>query len=157
MIQNPSGPALVTRDFLRACSGIAPVFEELKEKINAREIDILDAAKVDDYIVSMRRHVRPLCFVARRPQERRLAERIILDSAQNGTLDFPAYVHAPIETAIVFRLCKTRITPNQITIAGFVIGCGATAAFVLGGVGLGILAALAFGIVDGLDGKSRNH
>ena len=26
-----------------------------------------------------------------------MAERIILDSAQNGTLDFPAYIHAPIE------------------------------------------------------------
>jgi phosphatidylglycerophosphate synthase len=82
-----------------------------------------------------------------------LAERIILDSAQNGTLDLPAYFHAPIETALISLLCKTRITPNQITIAGFIIGCGATAAFVVGRVGLGILAALIFGIVDGLDGK----
>jgi phosphatidylglycerophosphate synthase len=153
MIQNPSGPALVTRDFLLACSDSAPVVEELKQKTDAREIDVMDAANVDDYIVSMRRHVRPLCFPAPRAQDRRLAQRIILDSAQNGTLDFPAYVHAPIETAIVSRLCRTRITPNQITIAGFIIGCGATAAFVLGRVGLGILAALIFGVVDGLDGK----
>ena len=149
----PSGPALVTRDFLLACSDSAPVVEELKQKINAREIDAMDAAKVDDYIVSMRRHVSPLCFPAPRTQERHLAERIILDAAQKGTLDFPAYVHAPIETAIVSLLCKTRITPNQVTIAGFVIGCAATAAFALGHVGLGLLAALAFGIVDGLDGK----
>jgi phosphatidylglycerophosphate synthase len=153
LIPNPSGPALVTRDFLLACSDSAPVFEELKQKIDAGEIDAVDAAKVDDYIVSMRRHVRPLCFSATSAQDRRLAQRIILDSAQNGTLDFPAYVHAPIETAIVSRLCRTRITPNQITIAGLVIGCGATAAFVLGRVGLGILAALIFGVVDGLDGK----
>ncbi len=101
----------------------------------------------------MRRHARPLCFRAPLEQDRRLAERIILDSAQKGTLDLPAYVHAPIETEIISLLCKTRITPNQITIAGFIIGCGATAAFVLGRVGLGILAALVFGIVDGLDGK----
>jgi phosphatidylglycerophosphate synthase len=153
LIQNPSGPALVTRDFLLACSDSAPVFEELKQKTDAREIDTVDAAKVDDYIVSMRRHVRPLCFPAPRVQERRLAERITLDAAQKGTLDFPAYVHAPIETAIVALLCKTRITPNQVTIAGFIIGCGATAAFVLGRVGVALLAALAFGIVDGLDGK----
>ena len=153
MIQNPSGPALVTRDFLLACSDSAPVVEELEQKTDAREIDVMDAANVDDYIVSMRRHVRPLCFPAPRPQNRRLAQRIILDSAQNGTLDFPAYVHAPLETAIVSRLCRTRITPNQITIAGFIIGSGATAAFVLGRVGLGILAALIFGVVDGLDGK----
>jgi phosphatidylglycerophosphate synthase len=153
MIQNPSGPALVTRDFLLACSDNALVVEELKQKIDAREIDAVDAARVDDYIVSMRRHVRPLCFPTLRAQERRLAERIIMDAAQKGTLDFPAYVHAPIETAIVALLCKTRITPNQVTIAGFIIGCGATAAFVIGRVGLGLLAALAFGVVDGLDGK----
>ena len=153
MIQNTSGPALVTRDFLLACSDSAPVLEELKQKIETGEIDAVDAAKVDDYILSMRRHVRPLCFAAPRTQERHLAERIILDAAQKGTLDFPAYVHAPIETAIVALLCKTRITPNQVTIAGFMIGCGATTAFVFGHVGVGLLAALAFGIVDGLDGK----
>jgi phosphatidylglycerophosphate synthase len=153
LVQNPSGPALVTRDFLVACSESTAVVEELKQKLDAHEIEAIDAAKVDDYIVSMRRHVRPLCFSAPRPQERYLAERIILDAAQKGTLDFPAYVHAPIETGIVSLLCKTRITPNQVTIAGFIVGCAATAAFVLGRIGTGLLAAIAFGIVDGLDGK----
>jgi phosphatidylglycerophosphate synthase len=152
-VQNPCGLALVTRDFLLACSDNAPFVEALKQKIETGEIDTLDAANVDDYIVSMRRHVRPLCFPAPRAQDRRLAECIILDAAQKGTLDFPAYVHAPIETAIVSLLCKTRLTPNQVTIAGFIIGCGATAAFVLGRTGAGLLAALVFGIVDGLDGK----
>ena len=152
LIRNPCGPALVTRDFLFALSP-APFFEELKKKIDNREIDIVDAAEEDDYIVNMRRRVRPLCFSAPPEQSRRVAERVILDSAQNGTLDLPAYVHGPIETAIISLLCKTRITPNQITIGGFIIGCSATAAFALGRVGLGILAALIFGIVDGLDGK----
>jgi phosphatidylglycerophosphate synthase len=153
LIRNPCGPALVTTEFLSACSSTAPFFEELKIQIDNGMISTVDAAAVDDYIASMRRQVRPLCFRAPREQDRRLAQRIILDSAQNGTLDFPAYVHAPIETAIVSRLCRTRITPNQITIAGLVIGCGATALFVLGRVGPGILAALIFGVVDGLDGK----
>jgi phosphatidylglycerophosphate synthase len=152
LIRNPCGPALVTRDFLFALSP-APFFEELKKKIDNREIDIVDAAEEDDYIVNMRRRVRPLCFSALPEQSRCVAERVILDSAQNGTLDLPAYIHAPIETAIISLLCKTRITPNQITIGNFVIGCSATAAFALGHVGLGILAALIFGIVDGLDGK----
>src|SRR5438046_10046913 len=104
-------------------------------------------------MVYMRLRVWPVCFPAPPEQNRRVAERFILDSAQKGTLDLPAYFHAPIETGIISLLCKTRITPNQITIAGFIIGCGATAAFALGRVGLGILAALIFGIVDGLDGK----
>src|SRR5947199_1553814 len=153
LIRNPCGPALVIRDFLSASWPAAPLFEELKDKIDNRKIDIVDAAEEDDYIVSMRRRVRPVCFPAPPEQNLRLAEHIILDSAQNGTLDLPAYFHAPIETRIISLLCKTRITPNQITIAGFIIGCSATAAFAVGRVGFGILAALIFGIVDGLDGK----
>jgi phosphatidylglycerophosphate synthase len=153
LIRNPCGPALVTRDFLSALSPAAPFFEELKSKVDAGRIDIVDAAGQDDYVVSMRRRVRPLCFSAPPEQSRRVAERVILDSGQNGTLDLPAYLHAPIETAIISLLCKTRITPNQITIGGFIIGCSATTAFALGRVGLGIIAALTFGIVDGLDGK----
>jgi phosphatidylglycerophosphate synthase len=153
LIRNPCGPALITRDFLFGLSPAAPVFEELKNKTDNRQIDIIDAAEEDDYIVSMRRRVRPLCFLAPPEQSRRVAERVILDSAQNGTLDLPAYIHAPIENAIISRLCKTRITPNQITIAGFIIGCSATLAFALGRIGLGIIAALILGIVDGLDGK----
>lgn len=152
IIPNPSGPALVTRDLLTRCSDTLPILQELRQKIDTREIDILDAANIDDYIMSMRRHVRPLCFTGR-AEDHRVAERVILDAAQKGTLDFPAYVHAPIETAMVSLLCKTRITPNQVTITGFIIGCGATAAFGLGRVGLGIVTALVFGVVDGLDGK----
>jgi phosphatidylglycerophosphate synthase len=151
--RNTCGPALITRDFLLALSPTMPFLNELTRKTDHGRIDTVDAAKVDDYIVSMRRHVRPICFPVPLEQDRRLAERVVLASAQKGTLDLPAYVHAPIETAIISLLCKTPITPNQITIAGSIIGCGATAAFVAGRIGLGILAALVFGIVDGLDGK----
>src|SRR6266513_4984420 len=153
LVRNPCGPALITRDFLVVFSPTAPFFDELKNKIDNRKVDIVDAAEEDAYIVKMRRRVRPLCFPAPPEQDRRLAERVIIDAAQKGTLDLPAYFHAPIETGIISLLCKTRITPNQITIAGFIIGCGATVAFAAGRVGLGILAALIFGIVDGLDGK----
>jgi phosphatidylglycerophosphate synthase len=153
LIRNPCGPALVTRDFLFALSPAAPFFKELKNKVDDSKIDIVDAARENDYIVSMRRRVRPVCFSAPPEQNRREAERVILDSAQNGTLDLPAYLHAPIETAIISLLCKTRITPNQITMAGFIIGCSATVAFALGREGFGIIAALVFGLVDGLDGK----
>ena len=153
LIRNPCGPALITRDFVLALSPTAPLLNELTRKIDHGKTDTVDAARQDDYIVSMRRHVRPLSFRVPLEQDHRLAERIILNSAQNGTLDLPAYLHAPIETGIISLLCKTRITPNQITIAGLIIGCSATAAFAVGRVGLGILAALIFGIVDGLDGK----
>src|SRR5882724_10731109 len=152
LVRDPCGPAVITRDFLFALSPTAPFFSELTRKIDHGKTDTVDAAKQDDYIVSMRRHVRPLSFRVLE-QDHRLAEHIILNSAQKGTLDLPAYIHAPIENEIISLLWKTRITPNQITIAGLIIGCSATAAFAVGCVGLGILAALVFGIVDGLDGK----
>src|SRR5215217_1842160 len=153
LVKDSCGPALITRDFLSALQPNAPLLEELKAQIDNGKINLVDAAEMDDYVVSMRRRVRPLCFPAPSPTDLRLSERIIIDSAQKGTLDLPAYVHAPIETGIVSFLCKTCITPNQITIAGFVIGASATAAFVAGRVGLAIVAAIVFGIVDGLDGK----
>jgi phosphatidylglycerophosphate synthase len=153
LVRNPCGPALITREYLFALPSAAPLLSELTKNIDHAKIGVVDVAKQDDYIVAMRRHVRPFCFFAPPEQHRRLAERIILDSAQKGTLDLPAYVHAPIETALISMLCKTPITPNQITIAGLIIGCSATAAFVTGHIGLGILAALIFGVVDGLDGK----
>jgi phosphatidylglycerophosphate synthase len=152
LIRNPCGPALITRDLLAMFSPTTPFFEELEHKLDNGKINVIDVAKEDDYIVAMRRRVRPLCFAAAE-QERGVAERVILDSAQKGTLDLPAYLHAPIETGIISLLCKTRITPNQITIAGLIIGLSATAAFATGRMGLGILAALIFGVVDGLDGK----
>jgi len=64
LIRDQSGPAIVTRDFLSACSDSVAVVEELKQKIETGEIEGVDAAKFDDYIVSMRRHVRPLFFPA---------------------------------------------------------------------------------------------
>lgn len=153
LVRNPCGPSLVDRNFLSGLSPTAPFSEELKNKIDNRKINVVDAAKVNGYVVNMRRHVRPLCLAPSLEWDRRLAERVILDSAQKGTLDLPAYFHAPIETRIISLLCKTRITPNQITIAGLIIGLSATAAFALGYTGIGLLAALIFGIVDGLDGK----
>ena len=40
------------------------VFKRTHKKIDHAKIDIVDAAKEDDYVVSMRRRVRPLCFRA---------------------------------------------------------------------------------------------
>src|SRR4029077_8695842 len=80
LIRIPCGPALVTRDFLLGVSPAAALFEKLKNKVDNHDMDIVDAAEEDEYIVSMRRRVRPLCFSALPEQSRRVAERVILDS-----------------------------------------------------------------------------
>ena len=132
-VQNPCGPILQI------------------PATNSDKIDIVDAAAVDDYVVSMRRHIRPVCF--RASDNVALAERIILDSAQKGTLDIPARVHAPIEKWIISHLCKTRITPNQITLITALLSATVTLQFAFGWLWSGTLLALAVGILDGVDGK----
>src|SRR5262249_17235858 len=47
-VQNPCGPALVTTEFLSACSSTVPFFEELRNKIDNGTISTVDAAAVDD-------------------------------------------------------------------------------------------------------------
>src|SRR5206468_8306354 len=78
LIRNPCGPAFVTRDFLSALSHAGAFFEELKNKTDNRQIDIVDAAEEDDYAVSRCRHGMPLCISAPPEQSRRAAERVIL-------------------------------------------------------------------------------
>jgi hypothetical protein len=146
------GPCRISASFLRSIAPSAILPEELRRAVTAGTIATIDAASEPTYIISMRRDLRPVCLPA--PMDRRKdIERIILVSAQKGSLDLPAYVHAPIETFIVSHLCRTTITPNQITLTGFAIGLLATLSFFTGHFAVGAALALIFGVVDGLDGK----
>ena len=68
-------------------------------------------------------------------------------------LDFPALGHAPIEKWIVSHLCRTSITPNQITLGTGVLGLSVTLLYAFGYLWVGALLALIVGILDGVDGK----
>jgi phosphatidylglycerophosphate synthase len=89
-----------------------------------------------------------------------LRHRLPIESSQNafcsiqkGTLDIPAWFHAPIETFLVSRLCKTPITPNQLTLLCNVVAWAVTFLFATGRLGWGLALALVVGVLDGLDGK----
>ncbi len=62
-------------------------------------------------------------------------------------------VHAPIENFLISHLCKTPITPNQLTVFTNVAAWSATFLFATGHLGWGVLLALIVGVLDGLDGK----
>ena len=76
-----------------------------------------------------------------------------MDSIQKGPPDIPAWVHAPIETFLVSRLCKTPITPNQLTLFCNVVAWTVTILLVTGHLAWGLGLALIVGVLDGLDGK----
>jgi 1L-myo-inositol 1-phosphate cytidylyltransferase / CDP-L-myo-inositol myo-inositolphosphotransferase len=117
------------------------------------ELPPLDAARVPPYILRMRRALRPIFFPAPSSGQMRRAERLVLDTGQNGTLDIPAIVHAPAETAIIRWLCRTAVTPNQITAFGIAVGLIATVLFATGHLGWAVVFAVGFGVIDGVDGK----
>jgi phosphatidylglycerophosphate synthase len=134
-------------------SGAAIIAPEELELLARGKLRALDAAALPTYVRGMRRNVRPVFFPAPTPERQDRAKRIVFDTAQKWTLDIPAIVHAPIENWILRGLCRTSITPNQISLLGFVVALLATALFAGGHLGWGMIVALAVGVIDGLDGK----
>jgi phosphatidylglycerophosphate synthase len=127
--------------------------KELESDVMSGRIAAVDAAKQQAYVPGMRRSVRPVFFPAPSPEFRPLAERLLRDATQSGVLDFPALVHAPIEKWLVSHLCRTTITPNQITLGTGVLGFSVTVLYALGYLWVGALLALIVGVLDGVDGK----
>jgi 1L-myo-inositol 1-phosphate cytidylyltransferase / CDP-L-myo-inositol myo-inositolphosphotransferase len=147
------GPAILKREWASAQSG--PLEEVLRNGLANRSLPALDVSVQPQYYVSMRRHLRPYWFPAPsgNRQTRDLAKRVLFDSIQKGTLDIPALCHAPIETFLVSRLCKTRITPNQLTLLCNIVAWVVTFLLATGRLGWGLGLALVVGVLDGLDGK----
>lgn len=145
--------AVISSEWFSRKNGGAALKQELESDVMASDIAIIDAAKQQAYIADMRRSVRPIFFPAPSPECRPLAERLLRDATQKGVLDFPALVHAPIEKWLVSHLCRTTITPNQITLGTGVLGFCVTVLYALGYLWAGALLALIIGVLDGLDGK----
>ena len=146
-----TGAALLDHAWLSRESG--PLQEVLSREVGAGSLPVLDIVQQPSYSLTMRRELRPLWIPAPQPAQRKQAEQLILDSAQKGSLDLPAWVHGPIETAIVARLCKTSITPNQLTAVCNIVAWAVVPLFATGHLIWGTALALAVGILDGLDGK----
>src|SRR5205085_7689122 len=127
--------------------------QEIAADVIRGRIAVVDAEQQAGYVESMRRNIRPVFFPAPSPEHRALAEWLLRDATQKYVLDFPAMIHAPIENWLVLRLCRTSVTPNQVTLTGAMLGAGVTLLYAFGHLWAGALLALVFGVLDGLDGK----
>jgi phosphatidylglycerophosphate synthase len=145
------GPILIRHDWAVANTGAWG--DALSAGLQDGALAALDVAHQPTYSEELRREFRPFWFPAPLPAQRKLAERLILNSAQKGTLDIPARLHSPIEDFIIARLCKTSVTPNQLTILCNVVGWVVTILFATGHLVLGTALAFSIGILDGIDGK----
>jgi phosphatidylglycerophosphate synthase len=145
------GPALLDYDWASARHGLLEA--ALYDGLTDRSLPALDVSTQPLYYVSLRRKLRPYWFPAPSFANQKLAKSVLFDSIQKGTLDIPAWFHAPIETFLVSRLCKTQITPNQLTLFCNVVAWIVTFLLATGHLGWGLGLALVVGVLDGLDGK----
>jgi phosphatidylglycerophosphate synthase len=145
--------ALFSSEWLSRKNRAGILAEEIISDMAAGSMARVDAARQQAYVRGMRRSVRPVFFPAPPLERRPLAERLLRDATQKGVLDFPALVHAPIEKWLVSHLCRTSITPNQITFGTGVLGLCVTVLYAGGYLWAGVLLALVIGVLDGIDGK----
>ena len=128
---------------------------ELFEAIAGEDPEaVLDVSGLPTYSYDMRRDMPYLWMPVSRPEDNHRGKDALLNAAQKSVLDWPAwYIHRPIEKRIVYHICETSITPNQITVINNIVAFSGIYFFATGSLFWAMVAALAVGVLDGLDGK----
>jgi len=146
-----TGAALLQYDWTLRQNGSFD--EAMRAGLERQSLAVLDVTEQPFYDKALRRKLRPFWFPAPSASNTKVAEGILLDSVQKGSLDLPALIHAPIERFLISHLCRTSINPHQLTIAWIVLASITTILFTFGHLIWGMVLALIVGILDGLDGK----
>lgn len=109
---------------------------------------------LDDYSPTHRGHLPFYVLAVTTPAEARSATWTLIRATQKRALDLPALLLNPVfENRLVFWLCNTRITPNQVSLFTGLLGFGVAYLFLHGWLRLGISLTCAVAILDGVDGK----
>ena len=115
---------------------------------------VLKPESLDTYSPTHRGPVPFYVLTVTTPAEAEVATRTLIRTAQKRALDLPALVLDPVfENRLVFWLCNTRITPNQVTVFTGILGACIAFLFLHGWLRLGITLAYAVEVLDGVDGK----
>lgn len=145
--------ALLEGDWLSRQDHTAGLMDQLSSDAATGRVEACDAARQTTYVTALRKHVRPVFFPAPPLELVPVAERFPRAAAQPGVQAFVERLNAPIEDWVVGRLCRTRITPNQVTFATMLIGLAVTASFATGRLWPGVGLAYLVEVLDGVDGK----
>jgi phosphatidylglycerophosphate synthase len=115
---------------------------------------VLKPEMLDTYSPAHRGPVPFYVLTVTTPEEADVATQTLIRAAQKCALDLPALVLDPVfENRLVFWLCNTRITPNQVTVFTGILGACIAFLFLHGWLRLGITLAYAVEVLDGVDGK----
>jgi phosphatidylglycerophosphate synthase len=149
----PPAAALIDRTWLSRQDHTAALMDQLSSDAATRGIEACDAARQPAYVTSLRKQVRPIFFPTPPAELLSVAERFPRFAAQPAVQAFVERLNAPIEDWIVGRLCRTGITPNQVTFVTMLIGLAVTASFGTGHLWTGVALAYLVEVLDGVDGK----
>jgi len=115
---------------------------------------VLKPEMLDDYSPVHRGPVPFYLHTGTTPEEAKVATWTLIRAAQKRALDLPALMLNPVfENRLVFWLCNTRITPNQVTVCTGLLGVYVAFLFLHGWLRLGITLTYAVAVLDGVDGK----
>ncbi len=118
------------------------------------DIHTLDLSEIPSYVVDMRRSLPVACFTVQDDEDLGVGQDILVESTQKGVLDLPAqYLHPVPENWITRRLLDTGVTPTHVTLVSNLIAFAAVGLFWRGELAVGVLMAMAVGVLDGVDGK----
>jgi len=116
--------------------------------------DVVDVDALPSYSVPHRRGILHYWVQVTGQPDVKIAKKLLVDAGGKGHQELAVLIfNRPVETFLSYYFSDWRITPNQITVVGTLIGCGATICFALGYFWWGILIALAAEVLDGLDGR----
>jgi len=114
----------------------------------------LHVEDMDPYSRELRRAVPPSWMRVSSIADRAAVRAMLIAASGKGHLEVVAHVlHRPIEAAIMQRLAETRLSPNHITLLCNVVAYAGAALLATGHLAAGTLAAMAVGVIDGLDGR----
>ncbi len=132
-------------------SSLAEFFDSQAQSIKIRAVSI---RSMDSYIRFLRKTVTPTLIRVTETASLREIENDLYEKTFKGTLELVGtYGYKLPVRAMTKFFAKTPITPNMITTTAIACSFGAIPAFFTGWLGLGLILAASFIILDSLDGK----
>lgn len=114
----------------------------------------LSPTDVSSYAVELRGHAIPFCTQIESEQDLVSGWKLLIQKAQKRQGDLiEKYVHPKIQNWMVYKICDTPITPNQLSILVVVFAVIAAFLFYHGNLFSAYVLAFVATVLDGVDGK----
>ncbi|MBL4802142.1 MAG: hypothetical protein JKY45_09620 [Emcibacter sp.] len=139
---------------IRKLNSLESLPNALKSISRAEDCNIVKVIDIPLYLSRQRRAVDLVWLPVLRREDDDKGTDMLLDQAQKNGLDWVArYIHRHVENFIVKYLCKTPITPNQVTAITSLAGLYIMYLFCSGYMLSALCAAYAVGIFYGVSDK----